>query len=88
MCGPHSTAHIHPVIPAFLNKFHKVETKEISLPLFLLCEACSCRSFVVAIGVKKNFTEVISHRVLLSKTPPQNHFRDEMEVKFASGEEM
>lgn len=86
----HTASTILPVIPAFLNKFHKVETKDILLPLFLLFDACSGRSFEVAKGVKKKkkITGVISHRVQLSKTPPQNHFGDGMEVKFAPGEEM
>lgn len=67
-----------------------METKDFLLPLCISFDACSCRSFEVAIWVKKkkNCTRVISHGVQLSKTPSQNHFRDGMEVKFAPGEEM
>lgn len=61
-CHTHIPNTILSVIPAFLNKFHKVETKDILLPLCLSFDACSCRSFEVA-GVKKkkkyqsNFTQ-------------------------------
>lgn len=73
-----------PVIPAFLNKCPKTETKALPSPLLLL-DACSGRSLEVAIRMEEI---VISLRIQLSKTPPQNHFRNGMEVIFAPGEEM
>lgn len=61
----------------------QMETKDLP-SLLLLFDACSGRSFEVAIRMKI----VISLSVQLSNTPPQNHFRNGMEVIFAPGKEM
>lgn len=51
--GTHASSATLPVIPAFLNKCHIMETKDLP-SLLLLFDACSGGSFEVAIGLEKN----------------------------------